>query len=102
MKHFITSLIIGGIAVILSAGTAMAAGPAKRQVNQQKRIAQGVRSGELTRGEVRGLQRNATRVQRSIVRDRRDQGVFTPRERAVAQKRLNRQSRAIYRQKHDR
>lgn len=102
MKHLITSLIVGGIAVILSAGTAMAAGHAKRQVYQQKRIAQGVRSGELTRAETRGLQRNATRVHRSIARDRRDQGTFTRRERAVAQKRLNRQSRAIYRQKHDR
>jgi hypothetical protein len=86
----------------LGAGLALAAGGATgRQVDQQRRIAQGVRSGELTRPEARRLERNAARIHRSVVRDRVDGGVFTPRERAQAQSRLNKQSRAIYRQKHD-
>jgi len=103
MNKLLSKLMIGGAAAALSAGMLLAAGPgaAGRRVNQQKRIAQGVRSGELTRPEARGLERNAARVHRSIKRDRLDQGVFTPRERARAQKKLNRQSRAIYRQKRD-
>ena len=103
MNKLLSKLMIGGAAAALSAGMLLAAGtgPAGRQVKQQKRVAQGVRSGELTRPEARGLQRNAARVHRSIKRDQLDGGVFTPRERAKAQKRLKRQSGAIYRQKHD-
>lgn len=98
MNKIVNTLLVGGFAVALSAGTLLAAGP---QVRQQKRIAQGVRSGELTRPEAQHLERNAVRVHRSIKRDRLDGGEFTPRERAKAQKKLDRQSRAIYRQKHD-
>ncbi len=96
--------ILAGFALVLSAGTMLAAEPtpAGRQINEQKRIAQGVRSGELTRAEARHLEKNAARVHRSIRRDRVDGGEFTPRERAKAQKKLRKQSRAIYRQKHDR
>lgn len=72
-----------------------------RQQNQQQRIRQGVRSGELTAGETARLQRSAARTRASIRRDRVDQGVFTGRERARAQHKLNRQSRRIAVQKHD-
>jgi hypothetical protein len=103
MNKIVNTLMVSGFALALSAGTLLAAGPgaAGRQVNQQKRIGQGVRSGELTRAEARHLERNAAQVHRSIKRDRRDGGEFTPRERVKAQKKLNRQSKAIYRQKHD-
>jgi hypothetical protein len=86
----------------MTAAMAVAAGNVKgRQVQQQRRIAQGARSGELTRPEARRLERQSAAIHRSILRDRIDGGVFTPRERAKAQRRLNHQSRAIYRQKHD-
>lgn len=98
MNKILSALTVCGFALALSAGTASAAG---RQINQQKRIAQGVRGGELTRPEARRLERNAVRVHRTIKRDRLDQGIFTPRERAKAQMKLKRRSRAIYRQKHD-
>lgn len=98
MKKICSSLIVGACALALSLGTSSAAG---RQVNQQERIAQGVLSGELTRPEARHLERNAVRLHRSIQRDRRDGGEFTARERVKAEKKLKRQSRAIYRQKHD-
>lgn len=90
-------------ALALSAGVGIAAGPgaAGRQANQQKRINHGLRNGSLTKGETLRLERNASRIHRSVKRDRADQGVFTPRERMKAQKQLNRQSRTIYRQKHD-
>ena len=88
----------------LSAGLALAQAPTptNRQIEQQKRIAGGVKSGELTKPEARTLERNARRVHRSTAKDRRDQGVFTRRERAEAQQKLNWQSRAFTRQKHDR
>jgi hypothetical protein len=98
MNKILSTLLIGGFALALSVGPALAQG---RHVKQQKRIGQGVRSGELTRPEARRLERNAVRVHRSIKRDRRDGGAFTPRERVKAQKKLNRQSRAIARQKRD-
>ena len=86
----------------LGAGLALAKDPvAQRQKRQQRRIGQGVSSGQLTKPETLRLERNSARIHRSIVKDRHDGGVFTPRERAKAQRKLNGQSRAIYRQKHD-
>jgi hypothetical protein len=72
----------------------------RRQVNQQKRIHQGVKSGELTRLEARKLEREQARVQRSKVRAKSD-GQVTPRERLRLQRQQNKASRDIYRQKHD-
>ena len=61
------------------------------------------KSGEdtLTKRETHKLRHQQQAVHASIVRDRIDGGVFTPKERAKAQVRLNQQSRRIYRQKHD-
>ena len=104
MKKWMQWTMTAACAFALSVGMAQA-GPRNvkdRQVTQQKRIGQGVRSGELTKAETLRLERNAARIRRSTVRDRKDQGVFTPRERVKAQKKLNRQSRAIAKQKHDR
>jgi hypothetical protein len=102
MKTARRMLLLAACTLTLGAGLALAGGnPKARQVRQQKRIAQGVRSGELTRAEARHMERRTARVHGSIVRDRIDGGVFTPRERLKAQHRLNHQSRAIYRQKHD-
>ena len=91
------------ICALSLSGVALAAPPTvkDRQQNQQQRIRQGARSGELTAGETVALQRGAARTRRSIAADRRDQGVFTPRERAKAQRKLDRQSRRIAAQKHD-
>lgn len=72
-----------------------------RQKAQQKRIRQGARSGELTPREARRLERNAARIHRSTRKDRIDGGAFTRKERAKAQRKLNRQSHEIRREKHD-
>ncbi len=76
------------------------AGIHQRQVRQQNRIYQGVRSGELTRGEFRGLEKEQYRIQRDKQRARSD-GDFSQRERARIQRELNHSSRDIYREKHD-
>ena len=71
-----------------------------RQDNQQARIAQGVRSGELTRPETARLVRGQVHVQRMENRAKSD-GVVTAGDRASVQQGANVQSRRIYRQKHD-
>jgi hypothetical protein len=103
MNKLTRILSVAACTLTLGGGLALAAGGnvKGRQIHQQRRIAQGVRSGELTRPEARRLERNEAALHRSIVHDRIDGGVFTPRERVKAQHRLNQQSRAIYRQKHD-
>jgi hypothetical protein len=72
-------------------------GVATRQANQRRRIAQGVRSGQLTRPEARRLARNAARIRRGIAYNRRDGGAWTRPERLRAHRRLDQQSRAIHR-----
>jgi hypothetical protein len=73
-----------------------------RQRYQDRRIEQGERSGALTYRESERLERQEARIERQEDRFRTSGGQFTPRERARIQRELNRESRQIYRQKHDR
>ena len=75
--------------------------PAERQRNQQQRIYQGARSGELTRHEVRKLESKEARLHREIRHDRVDGGGLTPKERVKIEKKQDRLSHQIARQKHD-
>jgi hypothetical protein len=71
-----------------------------RQARQHVRIAQGVRSGELTRREahnVRETQRDIRQLERAYKSD----GSLTAAERRDLHHELNQSSRQIYRQKHD-
>jgi hypothetical protein len=72
----------------------------KRQVNQRKRIGQGIRSGELTRGEAARLGHQQVRIHRQERRFKSD-GTFTKRERVRVHKKQNRASKNIYRKKHN-
>ena len=71
-----------------------------RQVRQEARIHQGVRSGELTRGEALRLQAGERHIQRMKLRAKSD-GVVTPRERARIGRAQNHESRRITRLKHN-
>ena len=73
----------------------------RREANQKHRIQQGVHSGELTRRETARLAAEQARI-RALERRARADGEVTARERARLQRGLNRSSRHIYRQKHDR
>jgi len=66
------------------------------------RIAQGVRSGELTRHEARRLHRQDNRIDAFARHQRRDGGGLTFHERQRIDRLRDAQSRDIYRQKHDR
>lgn len=93
------------VALILTATLplmGLAQGINQRQQNQQARIRQGVRSGELTRREAGRLQAQQARIRVNERYARRSGGEFTARERARIQGQLNRSSRTVYRQKHDR
>jgi hypothetical protein len=72
----------------------------RRYHNQQGRIAQGVRSGQLTPRETARLQHQQRHVRRETRRMKRD-GNFTAAERRHVTRDQNRLSRRIYRQKHD-
>ena len=71
-----------------------------RQHRQQRRIGQGVRSGELTARETLRLERNAREI-RQDEREAKSDGVVTARERAGLQRELNHESHLIYRAKHN-
>ncbi|MCC6290040.1 MAG: hypothetical protein IT249_19340 [Chitinophagaceae bacterium] len=72
----------------------------KRQVNQQKRIAGGVKDGELTKRETVKLETRQAKIQNDKKEAKAD-GVVTKQERAKLHREQKRSSRAIYRQKHD-
>jgi hypothetical protein len=74
----------------------------QRERNQQARINQGVKSGELTRKETSKLESEEARIRVNERFDKRkDGGKLTAADRAHLQKQLNQASRNIYRDKHN-
>jgi hypothetical protein len=74
----------------------------KRAENQQDRIAQGIKSGQLTAGEAAHLENNEARINQQVRADRQaNGGKLTAKERAQVNREQNRQSRQIYRDKHN-
>lgn len=90
------------IVIFPATGLAQDHGINDRQRDQQQRIRQGIRSGELTRREARRLELEQAKIYRNEARARRSGGEFTARERFRIQRELNHSSRDIRRQKHDR
>lgn len=72
----------------------------ERQKDQQERIGQGVKSGELTAKEAARLERQQRRIQHEK-REAKEDGTVTKAERAELRARQNAASRNIARQKHD-
>ncbi len=74
-----------------------------RQRRQQKRIAQGVNSGQLTAGETSRLEKREAGIERREDRMRaQNGGTLKPGQRKAINKQLNSTSKAIYRDKHNR
>jgi len=74
----------------------------KRAENQQDRIAQGIRSGQLTAGEASKLEHKEAGINREVRNDRAaNGGKLTPEERAQVNRQQNRVSKQIYNQKHN-
>ena len=72
----------------------------KRQANQERRIEQGEKSGALTQKEAARLEKGQARVQKMEDKAAAD-GKVTAKERRRIEQAQDRQSRKIYREKHD-
>ena len=96
-RKFVLAAALAAISVPAMAGTPRLDA---REHNQRERIAQGLRSGELTRPEARRLIAGERRLHRHE-RYANSDGVVTRGERIRLQQNANRISRRIYRQKHD-
>lgn len=74
----------------------------QRKENQQDRIAQGVKSGQLTAGETANLEHKEAKVNREVRNDRKaNGGTLTAQEKRQVNRQQNRLSRNIYRDKHN-
>lgn len=73
-----------------------------RQVRQQDRIAQGVRSGELTPGETAHIEHQESAIHHEVRSDRQaNGGRLTPQEHRQVEHQQNHESREIHRDKHN-
>jgi len=94
---------IAALLGVLFAGAAAAQTSSQtiqRDVNQQERIEQGLKSGQLNTREAARLEREEAKVERDQARALRD-GKLSPAEKARLTREQNRVSRDIYREKHD-
>lgn len=98
-KTIILGLFFIGFAVAVQAQTATP-GVTDRQVNQQKRIKQGVNNGELTKAETIELQKQQRRINKSKKAAKAD-GVVTNKEKVGIHARQNHASNNVYRKKHN-
>ena len=74
----------------------------KRAENQQDRIAQGIKSGQLTAGEASNLERKEAGINREVRNDRAaNGGKLTQQERVQVNRQQNRLSNQIYAKKHN-
>ena len=93
----LSAVFVMGLCIVASAQTRYVN---RRERHEQRRIHQGIRSGELTRREAFRLESQQARI-RIAERFAKSDGHFTRRERLRLDRRLDRASRDIYRQKHD-
>jgi hypothetical protein len=106
MKRLAMSMVMG--AMLLGTVTAaLADDPPKgtidqRQRNQQKRIGEGVENGSLTPAETARLEKQEAAIHHEVKTERKaNGGTLTPQERRQVTRQQNRESKRIYRQKHD-
>jgi hypothetical protein len=83
-----------------SASSQWMQGDVQRNINQQSRIEQGVQNGSLSNKEAANLERGQARVNRAEARAGAD-GHVSAKEHARIQHKENRQSRKIFRDKHN-
>ena len=74
----------------------------RREQNQQNRIANGVKSGQLTPGETRRLERGEQRLEKNEKRDMaKDNGHLTKQDQRQLNREANHMSKRIYKDKHN-
>jgi hypothetical protein len=91
------ALLLGSVSSVLAQNQVN-----QRQRNQQKRIAEGVENGSLTPAETARLERQEAAIHHEVKTERKaNGGKLTPQERRQVNRQQNRESKRIYRQKHD-
>lgn len=102
MNRLFTAIAITGLFAV-STFSAQAAGKiAQRKENQQDRIAQGVKSGQLTAHETAHLENKEAAIDKETRTDRAaDGGKLTPAEKQQVNRQQNRVSHQIYTDKHN-
>ena len=95
--------IVKMILVVTSLSSlAMAGEVDRREENQQDRIANGVKSGQLTPGETAHLEKQEQRIDNQVKTERAaNGGHLTAAERRQVNREQNRESRRIYAAKHN-
>ena len=96
-------------AIAVCAQTTPDAPPAKkeskvgeRKANQRKRVAEGVKSGELTARETAKIETKEAAINKDVRAERAaNGGKLTPAERRKVNRQQNKTSKEIYREKHD-
>jgi hypothetical protein len=100
MKKFFMIMLAGSMLMATAFGQASEVG--KRERNQQKRIAQGVKSGSLTPRETVNLEKKESAINQEVRTDRKlNGGKLTPQEKRVVNRQQNKVSKQIYRDKHN-
>jgi hypothetical protein len=73
-----------------------------REASQQARIAKGAKSGQLTPGETKNLEKRQGHINQEVRNDRQaNGGRLTPAERQQVNHQQNNASKAIYNDKHN-
>jgi hypothetical protein len=102
MKRFTVNGLAACFVFVVTAAAMNAATVNQRRENQQDRIGQGVKSGQLTAHETASLEGKESRLNRQVRHDRRnDNGHLTAGEKARVNREQNTLSRNIYRDKHN-
>jgi hypothetical protein len=102
MKRIVVSMMMG--ALMLGGVSSMLAQNEinERQRNQQKRIGEGVENGSLTPAETARLEKQEAAIHHEVKTERKaNGGTLTAQERRQVNRQQNRESKRIYRQKHD-
>lgn len=109
----IASLAFAPVAIVAQATSAPTTTPTttkthhdydinQRKENQQDRIAQGVKSGQLTSGETSHLEKQESAINKEEHNMRaQDNGHLTKQDRKTLHRQQNQESRRIYRDKHN-
>ncbi len=104
MKKILMMTAVAGALSLMAAGAAFAGtndpGIQQREQNQERRIDQGVASGQLTPKEAGRVEAQQAKIKQDEARMKAD-GNLTKKERAKLTREQNRASRNIYRKKHN-
>jgi hypothetical protein len=105
MKKILAIGLMTGIILVMVAGSVLAGNTYDPVINdriteQQKRIDEGIASGQLSSAEADILQDNLNWIKAEETRLKAD-GKLTPKERARLNKMLDRNSNMIYKKKHN-